>query len=339
MASILVSRFSALGDVAMTIGVIKSFADIYPDHHITLMSRPFIAPLLENMPSNVHFRPVDLNNYKGLGGLRRLSRQLIGEGYDMLADMHDVLRTKVIRYYFKRAHKPIAVIDKGRKERKLITRAKNKQLHPLTPSPQRYADVLTKLGFPITLKPHHIYGNQSADISDIKPIVGEKNGNAWIGIAPFAAHEGKIYPLPMMKQVINLFADNDNVKIFLFGSGPKEKEWCESITQQNVVSMVGKTNLQKELRLMTHLNVMLTMDSANMHLSSLVGTPVVSIWGATHPLAGFTGLQPNGSKIIQQDLDCRPCSIYGNKKCRKGNYPCMTTITPLSIANIIKQYI
>lgn len=339
MTNILATRFSALGDVAMTISVLKSFADAYPNDHITLLSRPFVAPLLEGLPANVHFRPVNLNDYKGVNGLRRLSRQLIDEGYDALADMHDVLRTKVVRFFFRKANLPVATIDKGRKDRKQITRIKNKQLRQLTPSPQRYADVLAQLGFPITLNAHHIYGDQPADISDLADITGIKGTDTWIGIAPFAAHEGKIYPLPLMEEVICRLAGIPGLKIFLFGSGAKEKQWCDSVSQPNVVSMVGKTNLSKELRLMTNLSVMVTMDSANMHLSALAGTPTVSIWGATHPMAGFAGMQASGSRIVQLDMDCRPCSIFGNKKCIKGNYPCMNNITPCQVTETIKQFI
>ncbi len=337
MANILVTRFSALGDVAMTVSVLKSFADSYPNDHITLMSRPFIAPLLEGLPANVHFRPVKLADYKGLGGLRRLSRELINEGYDALADMHDVLRTKVIRLFFKMAKLPVAVIDKGRKERKKITRTKNKDLHQLTTSPQRYADVLGRLGFPVVLKEYHIHGNTPADIADMTDITGVKNAEIWIGIAPFAAHMGKIYPLPMMKEVVNLIAAMPGFKIFLFGSGDNEKQWCESVSRPNVISMVGKTDLRRELRLMTNLDVMVTMDSANMHLGALAGTRTVSIWGATHPMAGFAGMQAQGSRFVQLDMDCRPCSIFGNKKCAKGDYPCMSGIKPCQVVEVIKN--
>lgn len=339
MANILVTRFSALGDVAMTVSVLKSFADSYPDDHITLLSRPFIAPLLEGLPANVHFRPVELCDYKGIAGLSRLSRQLIGEGYDALADMHDVLRTKVIRFFFRRAKLPVAVIDKGRKERKQITRAKNKRLHQLTPSPQRYADVLERLGFPVKLKEYHIYGGKAADIADIANITGAKGTDAWIGIAPFAAHRGKIYPLPMMEEVICRLAGTPGLKIFLFGSGETERLWCESVSRPNVISMVGKTDLRKELRLMTNLNAMVTMDSANMHLSALAGTPTVSIWGATHPMAGFAGMQVHGSRTVQLDMDCRPCSIFGSKKCAKGDYPCMSGITPCQVVETVRPFL
>ena len=90
--------------------------------------------------------------------------------------------------------------------------------------------------------------------------------------------------------------------------------------------------IDKELILMSHLDVMLSMDSSNMHLASLVGTPVVSVWGATHPYAGFMGWGQSESNAVMIDMPCRPCSIYGNKICTKGDYPCLTGITPEQIA-------
>lgn len=340
MAKILAMRFSALGDVVMAMSVIKSFADLYPEHEITFVSRPFVGVMLEGMPENVHFRPVDLKAYKGVGGLRRLSKELAAEGYDAVADMHDVLRTKIVRFFLKRKGLKVAVIDKGRKERKKLTRRNDKCMDPLTPSQERYADVLAELGYPVDLEAYHIYGEEPADISDLKDIVGEKGQDNWVGIAPFAAHAGKVYPLPLMKQVVEQLNDLPRVKVFLFGSGPEEKAWCEGVAEAcgNVVSLIGKSNLQKELRLMTNMNVMLTMDSANMHLSALAGTPTVSIWGATHPLAGFSGMQARGSKVLQLDMECRPCSIFGNKPCYKGDCPCMNGIAPASVVEAVSGY-
>ena len=87
--------------------------------------------------------------------------------------------------------------------------------------------------------------------------------------------------------------------------------------------------------LMSHLNVILTMDSANMHLASLTNTPVVSIWGATHPYAGFMGWNQSIDNALQSDIDCRPCSIYGNKRCKLGNYPCLNNIKPEQVVEKI----
>lgn len=340
MAKILAIRFSALGDIAMTVAVLKSFADIYPEHEITLLSRPIAGKLLEELPENVHFRAVKLDDYKGVGGMFRLSRELMAEGYDAVADMHNVLRTKLLRFFFKHKGKPTACIDKGRKERKQLTRKRNKRRVPLTSSPERYAQVLNDLGYPIDLQPFHKYAKEPADISSLIDVTGEKGDSAWVGIAPFAAHKGKIYPLEQMEETIALLADKKDLKIFLFGSGPEEQQWCEAIAakQPNVCSLIGKTNLTKEMMLMSHMNVMVTMDSANMHLSALAGTPTLSLWGATHPLAGFAGMQAGGSRILQLDMPCRPCSIFGNKPCLYGDYRCMNRIEPQMVANAIMNY-
>ena len=91
---------------------------------------------------------------------------------------------------------------------------------------------------------------------------------------------------------------------------------------------IGKLNMRTELNLMSHLDVMLSMDSANMHLASLVNIPVVSVWGATHPYAGFMGWKQLPVNTVQLDLSCRPCSVYGQKPCWRGDYACLRDITP-----------
>ncbi len=98
-------------------------------------------------------------------------------------------------------------------------------------------------------------------------------------------------------------------------------KWAERY--KGVESVAGKISLGEELELMSKLRVMVSMDSANMHLASLVGTRVVSIWGATHPNAGFLGIGQRESDCVQRELTCRPCSIYGKRKCKYGDYRCM----------------
>ena len=323
----------------MTLAALKSFADQYPNDRITLLSRPVAKLLMEGLPSNVSLRTVNLNNYTGLGGLRRLSRELLKEDYDVLVDWHDVLRSKVIRFFFRKARHKVAVIDKGRKERRAITRQKDKVLKPLTPSPERYALVLEAAGFPIELKPYRMFGDTKADIADLADITGAKGSDPWVGIAPFAAHEGKVYPPRLMEQVIfRLIQQYPNGRIFLFGRGEEEEKffqlWCAQYRQCTSVAKHCE-GMYQELILMSHLNVMLSMDSANMHLASLTGVPVVSVWGATHPMAGFLGYNQDPENAIQIDLECRPCSIYGNKPCQRGDYACLQNIPPERIVDRI----
>ncbi|KAA6316472.1 hypothetical protein EZS27_033221, partial [termite gut metagenome] len=163
----------------------------------------------------------------------------------------------------------------------------------------------------------------------------------WIGIAPFAKHKGKIYPLEWQEQVVAHFSKDLRVKVFLFGGGKTEQkilnEWV--IKYPSVFSTADKLKMENELILMSWLDVMLSMDSANMHLASLVNVPVVSIWGATHPYAGFMGWNQSVENCVQVDLECRPCSVFGNKKCFRGDYACLFSIKPERIIEKIQSLI
>jgi ADP-heptose:LPS heptosyltransferase len=103
--------------------------------------------------------------------------------------------------------------------------------------------------------------------------------------------------------------------------------------------MAGKISMEAELALMSQLDVMLSMDSANMHLASLVNIPVISIWGATHPYAGFKGWNQPIENCVQVDLECRPCSVFGNKKCFRGDYACLVRIEPEQLIKKIQTLI
>lgn len=340
MAKILVTRFSAIGDVAMTVPVIYSLATQYPQHQIKVLSRPNMAALFANLPSNVTFRGIDLKNaYKGIGGLNQLYRELKSEDFDYIADFHDVLRTQYLRLRFLLSGKKVAHIDKGRKGKKALTRSKNKIKVQQDTSFQRYADVLKRLGLPVDTRFESIYPAGKGDLSVFTSVTGEKGADKWIGIAPFATHAGKIYPQALMEEVIQSLDAQPKLRIFLFGGGPKETEilngWANKYPSATCIA--GKLKMDAELALMSHLDAMVSMDSGNMHLASLVGTPVVSIWGATHPLAGFMGWNQSENNAVQIDMPCRPCSVYGNKPCSRKDYACLNQITPQMIVNKINS--
>lgn len=334
MSNILAIRFSSIGDVAMTIPVIYSFALQYPEHRITVLSRKVLQPLFDEAPSNVHFIGADLKEkHKGFRGLNRLFRELKPMDFDYVADLHHVLRTKYLSLRFKMAGIPTVHIEKGKTGKRKLVRRYHKVMKNQKSSFERYQEVFEKLGFPFILTFTSLYKEGKGDFSQIKEITGEKKKDGWIGIAPFAKHESKIYPLESLEKVIAHFSRNNRVKVFLFGGGEKEKTILESWENKypRVVSTIGKLNMHTELILMSHLDVMLSMDSANMHLASLVNIPVVSVWGATHPFAGFMGWKQLPGHTVQSDISCRPCSVFGQKPCYRKDYACLRRITPLMI--------
>ena len=315
---IMVFRFSAMGDVAMTVPVLQALLNTYDELEIVMVSRPFFAPMFKDLP-RVKFVGVDLKkDYKGVPGLYRLFRFLKKEHPDAIADLHDVLRTKVLDVFFKLSGYKVAVIDKGRAEKRALTRSNNKIFKPLKSTQQRYADVFEKLGYPVDLtlfEPVKPVLSKQVELF-ISPVSDKKI----IGIAPFAAHEGKQYPLDKIKQVIQLLLDKDNdIVVMLFGGGAKEKALLgelEAMNRNRIINVAGVFPLEEELQLISRLHVMLSMDSGNAHLAALFGVPVITIWGATHPYAGFKPFnQPDDFQILP-DLNKfpqLPTSIYGNK--------------------------
>ena len=342
---ILIIRFSALGDVAMAVPVVYSLAHQYPNVRITVLSRNYARPFFEDLAPNVGFMEADLKReYHGIKGLNALYRRLAAKQFTHVADLHNVLRSEFLRMRFNLGSYKVAHIDKHRKGRRRLTAAVNKQLIQQPTPFQNYSEVFARLGFPVEPDFRSIFPEGGGDLT----LLPSEALSQWqldkglnIGIAPFAAHEGKVYPSRLMQKVIALLTEKyPDAKIFLFGRGEKEDEqfpqWCDQYKQCIHVAKY-LDSIKQELILMSHLQVMLSMDSANMHLASLVATPVVSVWGATHPYAGFMGWNQGSENAIQIPLGCRPCSIYGQKACRRGDYACMNRIAPETIVEHITQ--
>lgn len=307
----------------MLVPIVKQLAHAYPNWHITMLSRQQTAPLFKDMPNNVHFVGADLKGkHKGIEGLNLLLHDIHYQQFDAIADMHNVLRSKWLCWRMRLMGKRVATLCKGRWQKWLLTHtASNK---PLLPTIQRYMRVLQQLGFSFSLS---------------CPSLSQPSRRGY-GIAPFAAHKGKIYPLDKMEVVVRGLAKSGE-PIYLFGAGKKEKEildaWDEKY--ENVYSLVGKYAMDEEIAFMRTLRLMLTMDSANMHLASIAGTRVLSIWGATHPNAGFLGYGQSVRDCIQQNNQpCRPCSIYGNRKCKWGDYRCLDIAPHEIVEKLITIY-
>ncbi|WP_417858142.1 glycosyltransferase family 9 protein [Xanthomarina gelatinilytica] len=307
---ILVIRLSAMGDVAMTVPVLKAFTTQYPEVKLTVLTREFFTPFFRDL-ENVSVFPADLKGtHKGVLGLYKLSKELKKLNIDAIADLHNVLRTNILKCFF--LGKPFVQIDKGRAEKKGLVSGKTFQ--QLKTTHERYADVFRKLGFPLDLA-NPKFPNRVALNSKLQDLVGEDT-KKWIGMAPFAAHESKMYPLDLMEQVIETLSKTH--KILLFGGGKKEVDILDAYQNkyENVINLAGILTLDEELDVISNLDVMLSMDSGNAHMAAMLGVKVITIWGVTHPYAGFAPFnQPEDFALLsdREQFPLIPTSIYGNK--------------------------
>ncbi|MEN8187944.1 MAG: glycosyltransferase family 9 protein, partial [Bacteroidota bacterium] len=177
---------------------------------------------------------------------------------------------------------------------------------------------------------------------EIISIIGKENTKL-IGIAPFAQYESKMYPLDMMEEVIEKLTENNDYKILLFGGGKKETELLQSIEDKfkNTVSLAGKIKLKQELAVISHMECMVSMDSANAHLAAMQGVKTITIWGVTHPFTGFYPFHQQMENALIPDLKKYPnipCSIYGNKVC-EGYEDVMRTISSKDVVAKIEEVI
>jgi len=333
MKNILVCRFSALGDVILSLHVLNNFVIQNKNVKIFFLTKSPFRQLLKFF-ENIEVIDIDLKEkHKGFFGLKRFCKDFVKQNkIDYYVDLHNVIRSRLISFFLPSYIKK-AKIDKGRNEKKKLIKRYNKKFVQLKHTTQRYIDVFNKLGFEIELNKslNFEFSEKSKSVLEIIKIDLPK-----IAIAPFAAHYSKIYPLDYSEKLIELLTQNH--LILLFGGGQKEKEITEKWERKykNVISCIGKFNMIEELSLIDNCISIFSMDSGNMHLASLTSTKIVSFWGATHPFAGFTPFNKKDTIYVQRELNCRPCTVFGKTKCYKNNYECLN-IKPKIILKYLTQ--
>lgn len=331
-------RLSAMGDVAMTVPVLRAFVNQYPEVKITVISRPFFKPFFEGIPNLSFFAFDEKERHKGFLGLIKLFQDLRALDIDAFADLHNVLRSKIVRILFALSGKKTASVDKGRAEKKALTQPENKVFKPLTTMFERHTKVFEQLGFSVNLD-NPIFPQKAILDSEILDVIGNVQQKL-IGIAPFAQYDSKVYPLDLMKEVIDTLALDSNNKILLFGGGKKEIEILNTLStdKQIVINMAGKIKFPQELQLISNLDVMLSMDSGNAHIAAMLGVKVITLWGATHPYAGFSPFNQPIENALASDRNLYPklpTSVYGNKKV-EGYEDAMRTIKVEDIVSRIQ---
>ncbi len=346
MKQLLLLRFSAMGDVALLAPVVQAFTEQYPHAQITLVTRAKFAVFFEQLP-NIRIVGADFDGrHNGVSGLIRLFNELKQiASFDAVIDVHQNLRSGVLKSLFRLAGVPSFTIDKGRLEKKALTRKTNKVRRQLTHSIDRYAQVFRAAGLPVQPSQSFQFPSFTTSEDELQIFLNGQsveNNSPLLGIAPFAQHTQKMWPFDRFGPLLEQLYSGKPITIFLFGGGADEVVQLEALQQRfpQAILVAGKLSLAAELLLISRLNGMLCMDSGNMHLAALSGVPVLSIWGATHPDAGFGPWGQGQEAILQISTDilsCRPCSVFGNKPCWRGDLACLNDISVEAVAERVQQ--
>ena len=330
---LLVMRTSAMGDVAMLPHALRALRAAYPSLRITVATPELFHPFFEGL--GVGFLDVNVKGrHHSLWGMLRLAREAHRLDVDAVADVHGVMRSATFRHLMRLCGTRIAHIDKEHARKRRFIRQGGAAAEPLRHTVLRYCDVFRRLGF--------VFDDPApaVRIERPNPLGPKEAGERWVGFAPFSAQQGKTYPDDLSREAVRLLAARCD-RLFIHSGGRAEAAFAAEMerTYPNVTALYGKIGLADEMNLIAHLDCVVSMDSLVMHIAALVATPVVSVWGATHPGLGFLGWGCEPDEVLQSDLPCRPCSTYGAKPCRYGDYRCLRAVTPQMIAEKVEQTI
>ena len=312
MARMLILRTAGIGDVAMLVHAVRALRETYPELELVIATKARMPQL---------FAGIEGLEFIIVKGFSQMLRDIRQARPDCVADMRNELRGKAVRFLMRLRGVPCAGYRQGYAERRPLLRPRDKQIVWLQNNVLRFLDVFARLGYPVA-PPAPAPWTQP-----LPAVFGEKKGR-WAGFAPFAGTELKVYPEPLRTRLAEGLARRYE-RLFLFSGGGEEYVWCTQLEQRfpNITTVFKKTDFAGEVSLMARLDVVITMDSSAMHMASLAGAPLLTLWGATHPAIGYSawGADPERN-YLQLDMPCRPCSVYGEGKCRLGDCPCLKNI-------------
>ena len=331
---ILIIRLSSMGDVAMTVPVVRLIQRDSPTTKISILTKPGYTEIFREF-KEANIIAIDLRGkHKGLLGLVKLYYELKQLEIDAVIDLHGVLRTNFLKFLWG---KNFYQIDKGRKEKKELI--KGKDFKQLKTTHQRYLDVFKNINYNLTFSKSEF--PKKINLSR-HPITNKIDfDKKLIGIAPFAKHKAKTYSLEKMKEVMESISKK--YTILLFGGGESEGKQLKIISERNrnIFSLAEGFSLSDQLDFISNLDLMISMDSANGHLAAMYGVKVLTIWGVTHPYAGFAPFNQSSKYSIIVDKNRYPkvpTSIYGNKSPEEYKQA-INSIKPEAIIKKIKEII
>lgn len=328
--SLLVIRTSSMGDVIMTLPLMRSFAASWPGEELILVTKKPFDKFVGDIPWVRVIHSDHHGRHQGFFGILRLWKDIRSQHkITAVADLHDVIRSKILRFLFRIEGRRVAVIDKQRFARRKLVRGK--LTGSLRHTVDRYGDVFARAGYPVTIVPGPwIRPSESAKEKAASSTAGWSR--PLVGVAPLARHRLKMWPTDKMAEMLRMMTSRIECTLLLFGS-PDEAKSIDDLGAliPGAIPMAGRISLDEEIALISQLDLMVAMDSSNMHLAAMLGVDTISIWGATHPRAGFSAWsmpEENQIQIPHTELTCRPCTIYGRGECRRGDLACLEWLTP-----------
>ena len=333
--NILIIRLGSLGDVILTTSIPSMLKERFPDAKIDFLVKKEFAAVLKNNPSINNIISLDSRGEnKGISGLVKMARMLRQNRYSDIIDLHSNLRSRMLSLL-------LFAVRTSRYKKQVIRRRllklgfKMKTAHTV----EAYTGALSRFNIPRKKEVPRLYPteHESASAEGRLKSLGIDKNIKLIGFNSGAKWPTKMWPEENFAQLGKMITEGPDCRVIIFGGSDEEamgRRLAEAIGPK-AVSLAGQTSLRESAALIQRCHLFITNDSGPMHMATALGTPVIAIFGPT--VEGF-GFFPLGrSRVIEQDLPCRPCSLHGSRECPKGHFRCMRDISAEYILEVAKD--
>lgn len=330
---ILIIRFSSLGDLILLSPIFREVKRAFPNATLSFITSQEFQMVHKDNP---YLDYIYLFNRKGgvaeILGARKFIKQ---QKFDIIIDSHYSLRSFLIRFGNK-AKKYL--YSKRRWERYSLIYFKNRNTKEIKTQRYSYLEFLQKYLKNINSKTEFFIKDRARDKIEIIFAKYLLDPRKMILIAPGARYINKCWIVPHWIKLIGKLKQQKK-HVVLIGTKQDRlllKGYTE-IVQQCDLDLTGQLSLEETAALLVYSRVVVCNDSAILHLSEAVKTPVVTIFGPTAKEFGFAPFLAK-SILLSSDVSCSPCSAHGKKKCSNKVFKeCMVKVTPLMVFEAIQK--
>ena len=327
---ILLIRFSSLGDLVLLTALVEGIAVSFPGYELHLATKEQYRELFE---SNRHITRIDtLPMDAGFLELLRLRRRLAAGRFEIIIDAHNVIRSN---FLYRTLYAPGKTQLGKDQVRKLSLIRAGKDLYRNTVSMKdRYLDLLAALGSDVPDVSTRLEPPPEAEAeADALFEANRLTGRPVVALAPGARWDTKRWPARNFSETAAAMSGR-GYGVLVIGD-ESEREICRiAASAGGCTDACGRLSLMATASVLKRASILVTNDSAPLHIAEAVGTPVVGLFGPTVRQFGYFPLL-NDSIVLEKDLECRPCSRNGSRPCHIAARDCLDTIDSSEVLSAI----
>lgn len=316
MQSILIIRLSSLGDVILATALVRQVNISLPHVKIDVAVDARFADVWAHNPRIRRVFPIE----RSVGTDIDLTKGARHAPYDCIVDLQKNRRSRrLIASIDPPATTQIVSVHKHRLEKLLLVWLKMRPKR-ITSIIERYWKPLARFGVDLDARGPEVWSADGTCGSDLAAMT--------IGIAPGARHNTKRWPAEGYAELIRQLVKERQQQVMLLG-GPDDVQLCDRIAELAGVPVQradGARDLAQTVQALESCRLVVSNDSAVMHLAAARQRPVVAIFGSTVRELGFAPTGDHMRIVERDDVSCRPCSHIGRDRCPKGHFNCMRLI-------------